>query len=86
MKLQLPMLTPWISKHATTLGLNPFLLAARGSLLCCGQRGSRCLVPAQPSLPTRAFTGGQAVCVLLQLMRGRAMGGREVEQGKEKAP
>lgn len=75
-KLQLPVLIPWISKHSATLGLNTFLLAAHGSLFCCRQRSSRCLVPAQPSLPMRTFTGGQAVCVPLQLTRGRAMGWR----------
>lgn len=75
-KLQLPALILWSSKHSATLGLNTFLLAAPGSLLCCRQRGSRRLAPAQPSLQRRAFTGGQAVCVLIQLTPGRGKGGK----------
>lgn len=68
MKLQLPVLILWISKHSATLGLNTILPAARSSLLCC--RG--------PFLEDK-----QHVCFF---SRRKGEHGREVEQGKEKAP
>lgn len=52
MKLQLPALIPWISKHWATLGLNTFLLAARGP-------SSAADALFQHSPPSReGFTGG----------------------------